>query len=68
MSVHCPHCGSEAFDGLDSDFVYCDQCDELFNPDDAEDAADEVYCAVCGDWRPVDDSGCCMRCGEEVDA
>lgn len=66
----CPNCGDEGFDDLDSDFHYCRSCDEFYEPndDDGDGDADghEAWCDNCGDVRPVDDDGCCARCGEEV--
>ena len=59
MSVYCPICRQEAFDGLDSDFCYCQNCDELFDPNEPP------SCPECGEEMPEDVSADdqCPHCG-----
>jgi len=68
----CPSCGGAGFDGLDSDFSYCEVCDEFFAASDSVDESGYVddlgnlWCDVCADLRPVDDDLHCLRCGSRV--
>lgn len=63
----CPNCGSDELQELgDSSNAYCAECEEVVEPlDDAGDLG-ELWCDTCGDVRPIDDDGCCLRCGEPV--
>lgn len=65
MSVACPHCGGEVFDGLDSDFSFCESCDELVEPVDA--GGDFWQCFNCQDANGGDEE-CCNTCGLSRDA
>lgn len=65
MSILCPHCGEEAFDGLDSDFAYCESCGEMFEPEEVDD--DFWQCFNCDDANGGDED-CCNTCGLSRDA
>lgn len=64
MSI-CPQCGGDdVHEFAFGSNVYCNECGEVVEPVESD---LELWCYHCGDLRPMDESGCCVRCGETID-